>query len=58
MASPTRLDLTRPQTFASDEERLRVLRQAIEDGFASGLVEGDIFEIVRAEFGFPPYEDK
>jgi antitoxin ParD1/3/4 len=34
-----------------DETKLVALRKAIEDGFASGIAEGDVFAQVREELG-------
>ncbi len=36
-----------------DEEKLIALRADIEDGFASGLAEGDVFARVREKAGLP-----
>ena len=37
-----------------DETKLAALRQALDEGIASGLFEGDAFASVRKQFGLPP----
>ena len=37
-----------------DEAKLAYLKQAIEDGEASGIAEGDVFARVRERAGLPP----
>ena len=41
----------------SDEQKLRVLREAIAEGEASGIYEGDAFNDVRRELGLPLRHD-
>ena len=36
------------------EEKLAFLRQAVADGVASGVAEGDVFARVRERAGLPP----
>ena len=36
-----------------EEEKLAALRAAIDEGLASGVVEGDVFERVRQHLGLP-----
>jgi antitoxin ParD1/3/4 len=38
----------------ADESKMSALREAIEDGFASGVAEGDVFARVREKAGLPP----
>jgi hypothetical protein len=42
------------QSFAEDEEFEVCLEQALNDGFASGIAEGDVFARVRERAGLPP----
>jgi antitoxin ParD1/3/4 len=37
-----------------DEAKEAYLKQALEEGFASGVYEGDAFADVRRELGLPP----
>lgn len=58
MVTQTRPNMALPLTHPlTEEEKLANLRQAIAEADASPIVEGDIFEMIREEFGFPPYED-
>ena len=36
------------------EEKLALLRQAIQDGVDSGIAEGDVFARIRERTGLPP----
>ena len=40
-----------------DAIKFAALEQAIEDGFASGVAEGDVFARVRERAGLPPRAD-
>jgi antitoxin ParD1/3/4 len=41
----------------TDEQKLKALRQALADGEASGIYEGDAFNDVRRELGLPLRHD-
>jgi hypothetical protein len=43
---------------ATDEEKLKLLRAAIDEGDASGIAEGDVFAQVRAKLGLPPRSER
>jgi hypothetical protein len=43
-----------PQKKIENDERLALLRRAIDEGDASGLAEGDVFARIRKQIGIPP----
>lgn len=50
--SPTNSKIDGQQS--PDDQKLEALRRAIDEGFASGIAEGDVFARVREKLGLPP----